>query len=285
MGGRPGRAPGARGTEQVLGALRRIGRDRRAGAHELSRAALRALEGARVLRRPASSGELRTFCREVADRLGAVQPAMGVFRRWSEEWREFGAGERSGRLSAQIDRWLKRWKAQLRNETPALVKVVRDHLPPGGSVLTISRSASVYRSLAALPRSRRPWEVVVLESRPGGEGRALAHDLRLRGFSVRLVPDREGRAWAGRVVRVLIGADTIYADGSVAHKVGTRSLALAAHRHKVPLVVVSGVSKGVAESPPRRLPPLFDLTPAWAVHEYWTDRGTVKGGRWRTRPV
>ena len=141
-----------------------------------------------------------------------MQPAMGIFRRWSGEWRAFASVRRPERQAERIDRWLNRWRAQLRNEAPALLKVVRRRLPASERILTISRSASVYRSLAGLPRSRRPEEVVVLESRPGGEGRELARELRLRGLTVRLVPDRAGRAWTGRVARVMIGADAIYAE-------------------------------------------------------------------------
>ena len=41
---------------------------------------------------------------------------------------------------------------------------------------------------------------------------------------------------------VLTGADRIAADGSVANKVGTYGLAVLAHHHRVPFVVVAPVS-------------------------------------------
>ena len=128
--------------------------------------------------------------------------------------------------------------------------------------------------------------MIVLESRPGGEGRRLARDLRRSGLTVRLVPDAEGTRWVRTVDRVVIGADTIYADGSVAHKVGTRRLALAAHRWGIPVIVIAGTSKSVCDRPTaHRLPPLFDLTPAGAITAYWTDRTVVKGGHWRSPPL
>lgn len=126
----------------------------------------------------------------------------------------------------------------------------------------------------------------MLESRPGGEGRRLARDLRWSGLTVRLVPDAEGTFWVRTVDRVVLGADTIYADGSVAHKVGTRRLALAAHRRGIPVIVIAGASKSVTDRPAtHRLPPLFDLTPAGAITAYWTDRAVVKGGHWRALPL
>jgi methylthioribose-1-phosphate isomerase len=38
---------------------------------------------------------------------------------------------------------------------------------------------------------------------------------------------------------VLVGADRIAANGDVANKIGTYGLAIAAHHHQVPLVVVA----------------------------------------------
>jgi methylthioribose-1-phosphate isomerase len=43
----------------------------------------------------------------------------------------------------------------------------------------------------------------------------------------------------GRVDCVMVGADRIAADGSVANKIGTYALAVAAHRHGIPFVVVA----------------------------------------------
>jgi len=47
---------------------------------------------------------------------------------------------------------------------------------------------------------------------------------------------------AGEIDLVVVGADRIAADGSVANKVGTYGLAVLAHHHKVPFVVVAPVS-------------------------------------------
>ena len=202
---------------------------------------------------------------------------MGVFRRWGEEWRRFERMAATPLLPVAIDRWTERWGQQLRNEAPALRRVVRARLPPRERILTISRSSSVLAALLAPSRSRRPQEVVVLESRPGGEGRLFADDLRVRGLRVRLVSDPDAPRWLDEVDRVVIGADAILADGSVVHKVGTRALALGARRRGVPVVVVSGRSKVVPSARrPSSLPRLFDVTPASAISEYWTDGGVVK---------
>lgn len=267
----------------LVRALRQVAQDRGTGAQGLADRALRAIARVSDLWSSLTLRELRDHVRRVARLLETTQPAMGIFRRWAIDWRRFGHDKTLSLLRGHLRRWMHDWRAQLDREIPGLLGVVRRELPPRCRVLTLSRSASVYRSFVGLPRSRRPREVIVLESRPGGEGRLLARDLRKRGVAARLVPDAEGPDWVGAVDRVIIGADSIYADGSVVHKVGTRPLALAAHRHGTPVLVLSGISKSVPRrSAPDRLPPLFDLTPARAISEYWTDRGVVRGGRWRS---
>jgi methylthioribose-1-phosphate isomerase len=47
---------------------------------------------------------------------------------------------------------------------------------------------------------------------------------------------------AGQVDLIVVGADRITADGSVANKVGTYGLAVLARHHQVPFVVVAPVS-------------------------------------------
>jgi len=93
-----------------------------------------------------------------------------------------------------------------------------------------------------------------------------------------------------------VGADRIAANGDVANKVGTYSVALAAHAHRVPLYVAApwstidpGTATGAAIVIEHRsadelapLPPgagvwnpAFDVTPAALVSGYLTDRGLV----------
>ena len=84
--------------------------------------------------------------------------------------------------------------------------------------------------------------VLVDETRPLLQGaRLTAWELAEAGIPHRLTID-SAAAWAmatGQVDCVLVGADRITADGSVANKIGTYALALAARRHRIPFVVVA----------------------------------------------
>ncbi len=88
----------------------------------------------------------------------------------------------------------------------------------------------------------RVAEVLVDETRPLLQGaRLTAWELAEAGIPHRLMID-SAAAWAmatERVDCVMVGADRIAADGSVANKIGTYSLAIAARRHGIPFIVVA----------------------------------------------
>ncbi|WP_405137360.1 S-methyl-5-thioribose-1-phosphate isomerase [Nocardia sp. NBC_01388] len=85
-------------------------------------------------------------------------------------------------------------------------------------------------------------EVIVDETRPLLQGaRLTAWEMAEAGIPHRLTID-SAAAWAMAtegVDAVLVGADRITADGSVANKIGTYMLAIAAERHGIPFIVVA----------------------------------------------
>ena len=268
-------------VDASFGAIRT---DRARGAQSLALEALAVI--GRLLRRWAGGPhrQLRARFRWVAANLSTAQPAMGAFLRWAEEWRRMARNLPERRLLRSANAWVRRERAQLYGELLGVGRTSRAQFPEAEHVLTLSRSQSVLSALRALGRARRPHRVSVLESRPGGEGREFADDLKRAGLSARVIPDHRGAEEARKADLLLIGADAVFSDGSVAHKVGTRRLARAAASAGVPVVVVAGVSKFTGGPPPRRdLPSLFDRTPARYIREYWTDRGLLAGAIDRTR--
>ena len=84
--------------------------------------------------------------------------------------------------------------------------------------------------------------VLVDETRPLFQGsRLTAWELAQAGVPYRVQPDSAAAAAMARglVDCVLVGADRIAANGDVANKIGTYSLAIAARHHGVPFVVVA----------------------------------------------
>ncbi|WP_422129689.1 S-methyl-5-thioribose-1-phosphate isomerase [Streptomyces misionensis] len=88
-------------------------------------------------------------------------------------------------------------------------------------------------------RLRRLW---VDETRPLLQGaRLTAYEAARNGMAYTLLTDNAAGSLfaAGEVDAVLIGADRIAADGSVANKVGSYPLAVLARHHQVPFIVVA----------------------------------------------
>ncbi|MEV6742041.1 S-methyl-5-thioribose-1-phosphate isomerase [Streptomyces sp. NPDC051104] len=98
-------------------------------------------------------------------------------------------------------------------------------------------------------RLRRLW---VDETRPLLQGaRLTAYEAARNGMAYTLLTDNAAGSLfaAGEVDAVLIGADRIAADGSVANKVGSYPLAVLARYHHVPFVVVAPVTTVDPETP------------------------------------
>lgn len=98
-------------------------------------------------------------------------------------------------------------------------------------------------------RLRRLW---VDETRPLLQGsRLTAYEAARNGMAYTLLTDSAaGSLFAsGEVDAVLIGADRIAADGSVANKVGSYPLAVLARYHHVPFIVVAPVTTVDPDTP------------------------------------
>lgn len=88
-------------------------------------------------------------------------------------------------------------------------------------------------------------EVYACETRPVGQGaRLTTWECAASGIPVTLICDNMAAALmqAGRVDRVLVGADRIARNGDTSNKIGTLSLALPARAHRIPFHVVAPLS-------------------------------------------
>ncbi|HSA49349.1 MAG TPA: S-methyl-5-thioribose-1-phosphate isomerase [Yinghuangia sp.] len=96
-----------------------------------------------------------------------------------------------------------------------------------------------------LHRAGRLGQLWVDETRPLLQGaRLTAYEAARTGMPYAVLPDSAAGSLfaAGEVDLVVVGADRIAADGATANKVGTYPLAVLAHHHGVPFVVVAPLS-------------------------------------------
>jgi methylthioribose-1-phosphate isomerase len=175
-------------------------------------------------------------------------------------------------------------------------------LEPGTGVLTHCNTGALATGGqgTALGAVRTAWaqgllrHVFVDETRPLLQGaRLTAWELETDGIPHTVVADSAAGYLLGRgdVDCVLVGADRIAANGDVANKIGTYSLAVLAAWHDVPFYVVaptstldfetpSGAEIPIEERDPgeisSRFPasnPAFDVTPAELVSAIVTEHG------------
>ena len=187
-------------------------------------------------------------------------------------------------------------------------------LPQGARVLTHCNAGAlacvgygtalgIIRAAAEEGKAPRVW---VDETRPVLQGaRLTAWELGRLGIDHTLVADvAAGSLMAGGDVDVVVvGADRVAANGDVANKIGTYTLAVLARHHDVPFVVAAPTSTIDLDTPdgasitieerdrtevtnlggvrvaPRGAPvrnPAFDVTPAELVTAIVTERGVAR---------
>ena len=187
-------------------------------------------------------------------------------------------------------------------------------MPEGARVLTHCNTGSLvsagggtaFAVIMAAHRAGRLTRLYVDETRPLLQGaRLTAYEAQRAGIDYAVLADSAaaGLLASGAVDVVLTGADRIAADGSVANKVGTYSLAVLAQYHSVPFVVVAPVStidfgtatgaeivvehraaqevttlggQVLAPAGSAAYNPAFDVTPASLVSALVTERGITQ---------
>jgi methylthioribose-1-phosphate isomerase len=187
-------------------------------------------------------------------------------------------------------------------------------IPPAARILTHCNTGALvsggegtaFAVILEAHRAGRLGRLWIDETRPLLQGaRLTAYEARRAGLPHAVLADSAAASLlaAGEVDIILTGADRIAADGSVANKVGTYSLAVLASYHEVPFVVVAPVSTVDLDAPcgsaieveqrpaeevtslagvqvaPAGTPaynPAFDVTPPALITAIVTERGVAQ---------
>jgi methylthioribose-1-phosphate isomerase len=195
----------------------------------------------------------------------AVNLAVGVRRAQFAYRAEFAKSGEAGQAATAALGAARRLHQEDAEASARMAKrglALLDELLPGGGhrILTHCNTGSLVSggegtafavALAAhrAGRLRRLW---VDETRPLLQGaRLTAYEAARRGMAYTLLTDNAAGSLfaAGEVDAVLIGADRIAADGSVANKVGSYPLAVLARYHHVPFIVVAPVTTVDPDTP------------------------------------
>ncbi|WP_227133566.1 ribose 1,5-bisphosphate isomerase [Halorubellus salinus] len=124
-----------------------------------------------------------------------------------------------------------------------LGRIGANRLRDGDVVMTHCHSTDALSCVKAALDQGKDISAVVKETRPRKQGHITAEQLREWGVPVTLVVDNAARRYLERVDHVLVGADSIAADGSVINKIGTSGLAVNARDRGVPIMVAAQTIK------------------------------------------
>ena len=171
----------------------------------------------------------------------------------------------------------------------------------GDKILTICNSNAAIEVLKRAHQQGKEMEVYAMETRPRFQGRITAKALSAEGIDVNIAVDSAARHFMKDMDHVIVGADAVSSNGAVVNKIGTSTIALAAHEARVRMMVAAETFKFhpdtiVGElvqieerSPTEVIPeellsgfgsvrirnPVFDITPAEYIDIIVTERGII----------
>lgn len=173
-----------------------------------------------------------------------------------------------------------------------------NRIPDGATVLTHCHSSASLSAIETAHRDGKEIEVVAAETRPRMQGHITVRQLSDAGVPVTLIVDGAVRLFMKQADIVVVGADTVAANGAQINKVGTSTVALCAREARVPVVVCAETYKFSPDTvhgelveieerdpgevaDPEEFPgveirnPAFDATPPRYVDAIVTERGVV----------
>jgi len=282
-------------SADISEAIEAISQDRAHGAGWLAREAVNVLVQSLQDCPPAAGSEgFLSYLREVGQALARAQPSMAAVSNAVGAVVLAAAHKgAAGSLSTMRRAAVVRARHIIASWDKAVSRIIHyaERTVPLGAVLTHSYSATALAVLEHL--GHQGAGVIVTESAPLYEGRATARHLARLGIGVTLISDAQAGSFVPRVSAVLVGADTVFANGAVVNKVGTYTLALLARRAHIPFYVATETLK-VASTRPTfgiggeiawqtggdlagAIPAIyFDLTPPRLVTALITEQGVFR---------
>ena len=132
---------------------------------------------------------------------------------------------------------------QLDRAQDDLGQVGANRLADGDTVMTHCHSTDALACIEAAVEQGKSISAVVKETRPRQQGHITAEQLRDAGVPVTLIVDSAARRYLDEVDHVVVGADSIAADGGVINKIGTSGLAVNARERGVPIMTAAQTIK------------------------------------------
>jgi methylthioribose-1-phosphate isomerase len=269
--------------------------------------------------RASGTRQLAVDFQKACELLAATRPtAVNLFWAIERMKQALADGVRAGESVAQIRVRLETEALAVEREDVESCRAIgrhgRDLVPDGARVLTHCNAGALatagYGTALGVVRGARDAgkavSVLADETRPFLQGaRLTAWELLRDGIDTTVITDGMAGALmrAGEIDLVVVGADRIAANGDVANKIGTYTVAVLAREHGIPFYVAApwstidlatrdGAAIPIEERPAREVThvgasrvapegarvrnPAFDVTPHALVSAIITERGVIR---------
>jgi len=197
----------------------------------------------------------------------------------------------------ELVRKIKEYKNEQRRAIDRIGQIGSRRIEDGDTILTHCNSKTALAVLLEAAKTK-DIHVVCTETRPRNQGYITARELAKAGVPVTLIIDSAVRRTMKEleVDKVIVGADTVYSNGSIINKIGTSQVALVAQESKVPVLCACETLKfapqtlmgelieieerdvGEIRKPMKgvkMLNPAFDVTPPGYIDVIVTEDGII----------
>jgi methylthioribose-1-phosphate isomerase len=212
------------------------------------------------VRRSTAKGtrQLAVEFQKICDMMAATRPtAVNLFWAIDRMKRVFGEGAQAGESTEELANRLDREAQKIHDEDVASCRAMGAHgaemLADGSRVLTHCNAGALatagYGSalgvIRAAVESGKKIAVFADETRPFLQGaRLTAWELVRDGINTTVITESMAGPLmrAGEIDAVIVGADRIAANGDTANKIGTYTVAVLAHEHRIPFYIAAPLS-------------------------------------------
>lgn len=168
----------------------------------------------------------------------------------------------------------------------------------GDTILTHCNSSAALSIIKSAWGQGKDINIIATEARPRYQGHLTVKELADEGIPTTLIVDSAARSFMKEIDKVIVGADSIAANGAVINKIGTSQIALAADEARVLFMVAAETYKfhpetllgglvEIEERSPEEVAdpfefegvnirnPAFDVTPPEYVDLIITEKGAI----------
>jgi translation initiation factor 2B subunit (eIF-2B alpha/beta/delta family) len=212
-------------------ALIKLAGDHRSGATAVARAVLRLVEKTVGTAAEQSATERQQLVAAIFARVIAAHPQMGILYYLNEMF-----GNLSTLDPSTVRKLIRETVSGIREQQCNNALAFAAQISRGARIITVSSSSAV--AWALIQAAPKKIQVIIAESRPKNEGRALARKLHDQGLAATLIVDAALGLLVSECDVVLVGADAVTPEYFV-NKIGTLALCRLARDNDTPVFVLS----------------------------------------------